>query len=112
MQAIYLQVVVAIVSVFLISYIVKPIYIVDIFYFNGRIVNFIAGASCGLYFTVSVLIIVLPTLNSIVNFLLYMGLRKSFRRQFLALFKGCKKRGQEADVPMNTSQSQMSHTET
>lgn len=77
--------VVAIVSVFLICFSVKPFYIVDIFYFGGQLMGTIALSSCGGYFTVSLIVIILPTLNSGVNFLLYFGFRKTFRDRFLSL---------------------------
>lgn len=81
------KVVVGIVFVFLISYIIKPLYITDIYYFNGGIMDSIAHSSCGGYFTVSIIVVILPALNSVVNFPLYIGLRKTFRDQFLSMFQ-------------------------
>ena len=80
------KVVVALITVFLLSYSVKPLYMIDVHWLKGQMMNRFARSSCGAYFTVSVLIQVLPLLNSTVNFLLYFGLRPSFRQQFYSMF--------------------------
>ena len=80
------KVVITIVSLFLVTYIIKPAYIIDIYYFKGNVMNSVAFSSCGGYFIISILVIILPTLNSVVNLLVYLGLRKTFRQQFVEMF--------------------------
>lgn len=79
------KVVVAVVMVFLVSYSVKPLYMVDVHWLDGALINQVAWFSCGAYFTASIAVILLPLVNSTLNFLLYVGLRRSFRKRFLAM---------------------------
>ena len=81
------KVVVALILVFLFSYSVKPVYMMDVHWFNGQIMNHFARSSCREYFTVSALVQILPLMNSTVNFVLYIGLRQSFRQQFISMFR-------------------------
>lgn len=83
----YTKIIVTVVTVFLISFSVKPLYIIDIFYLKGKMMELAALNSCTGYFILSVIIIALPVLNSIVNFWVYFSLRKLFREKMMGVFK-------------------------
>ena len=70
------RVIIMIILVFLVTYILKPVYVMDTYIFKWR-------GSVG----PQLLVFFLPALNSVVNFYVYFTIQKSFWREFFSLWK-------------------------
>ena len=72
------KVIVIVILVFLVTYIAKPVYVLD----KGLLME--GGIAVGL---AQIALFIIPTFNSLINFYVYFMMQKSFRRDFLSLWK-------------------------